>query len=162
MSHNTGWTITAGGQLAERIPRVSGAFWFALPFPADTHEDVEWADYFAGPHARAFLVGKRPVGHPRAGTVYPLDLEVVNGNDDNAAAAEIANFIGVQVDGENYEISDDRTVTLAGGIPLKYVQQIQTGDNAVDPYTVDPAVTAAAPLLGMKIYNGHLFWNTVQ
>jgi|SRR5690625_3372635 len=160
MPKNTTWEITSLGEISERIPRVAGAFWFALPFQSD--DTVEWADYFAGSEARAFLMGIRPEGHAQEGRVYPLDLDVVNGSDETAAAAEVSNFIGVMVEGANYVNDQHFTVTLAGGIPLRYIQQTQVGPNAVDAYTVDPAVVEAAPKLGLKIINKHIFWNVSQ
>lgn len=152
--------IIATAERAERVPKVNGAWYFGLPFVMDP--TVTWADYFAGVEPRGFLVGIHEAGHAQEGTVYPLDLAVVNGADGAPKTQEIANFIGLAIEGTDYERDDNMTVALAGGVKANYIQQIQTGVGAVAAYAVDPAVTAAAPLLGIKELKGHLFWNTVQ
>jgi hypothetical protein len=158
--------VIASAQTAERVPKVPGAWHFALPFPMDP--DVTWADYFAGVEPRAFLVGIYPDDHAKAGHAYPLDLAKVNyvsdeeaeDNDDLLAAqeAEIKNFLGFAIEGTDYERDSNMTVALAAGVPLRYVQQDQTKP----AYEVDTDVLAALPKLGIVLRKGHVFWNTVQ
>lgn len=157
--------VIATSQLAERVPKVPGAWYFGMPFVMDPN--VTWADYFGGVEPRAFLVGVRPVGHADAGKVYPLDHTVIAAGVAGGALqaaidakdAEVANFIGVAIEGTDYANDDNMTVALAGGIPERYLQQ----DNAAVAYTLDPALTddvlAALPVRRLK---GHIFWNTVQ
>lgn len=153
-------------ELSERIPRVPGAFHFALPFPAD--EDIDWSEYFAGIKPRAFLVARYPettteddgeggtttVPHPKAGLIYPLNL----GDDNPNLEADKANFLGVVIDGTDYEKDLNITVTLAAGIPLKFLQ----GDLASESEVVDPLVVEAAQELGFKIFSQNIFWNFIQ
>jgi hypothetical protein len=159
--------VIATAERAERVPKVPGAWYFGMPFVMDAA--VDWEDYFSGVEPRAFLVGLYPSG-PKAGQVYPLDLSVIIAGEaekleatpDEAVVAlgdaEIANFIGLAIEGTDYENDLNMTVALACGVPLRYVQQDQTEP----PYVVDARVEAVLPALGIKLYKGHIFWNTVQ
>lgn len=141
------WQIIAKASLGERIPRVPSAFHFALPFPADP--DIDWSLYFDGIQPRAFLVSLYPAGHAKEGHIYPTDLGV---------AADVTNFLGVIIDGTNYEIDLNFTVTLAAGIPLRFLQASLAAPSEV----VDPAIVANASTLGFKIFSQNVFWNKVQ
>lgn len=168
------WQVIATASQTERVPKVPGAWYFGLPFVMDPN--VSWENYFSGVEPRAFIVGIHPEGHTEEGKVYPLDLKtIIEGIDPDldpedptdaakieAAQAEIKNFLGLCIEGTDYENDPNMTVALAGGIPLRYVQQTQTGADAVDAYTVDDDVVAVLEVLGIKLLKGHIFWNTVQ
>lgn len=153
------FTVINRAELSERIPRVPGAFHFALPFVADA--DVDWNLYLDGADGsltapRAFLVSRYPAlqaddttPEPKEGLVYPTDL---------AVPYDVTNFLGVVIDGFDHTKDLNITVTLAAGIPQIYLQ----GALASPSETVDPLVTAAAADLGFKIFNGQVFWNRVQ
>lgn len=149
----------ATASLGERVPKVAGAWHFALPFVMDAN--VTWADYFGGVEPRAFLIGVRPEGHAQAGQVYPLDTAAIEAAidlpDQAAVDAEVANFIGVAIEGTDYENDPNMTVALAGGIPERYLQQL----NASPAYALDVRADVLAAL-GINRLKGHLFWNTVQ
>lgn len=153
------FNVVARAELSERIPRVPGAFHFALPFEADSA--VNWALYFDGVDGtliapRAFPVSRYPAlqadgttPEPKVGLVYPTDLDV---------PYDVANFLGIIIDGADYTKDLNFTVTLAAGIPAIYLQ----GSLAAVSETVDPDVVAAADDLGLKFFNGQVFWNQVQ
>ncbi|ABU97037.1 hypothetical protein P74p87 [Thermus phage P74-26] len=130
-------------QYWERVPRLHAYGVFALPFPMDP--DVEWGNWFAGPHPKAFLVSVHPSG-PKAGHVYPTDL-----SDPDS----VANVIGMVLDGHDYEADHNVTVTLRAAVPIEYVQQ---GIEA-PPLQPDPAVLNAAPQLKLKVIKGHYFFD---
>jgi hypothetical protein len=160
--------VIATAATAERVPKVPGAWYFGLPFVMDA--DVTWSDYFTGIEPRGFLVGIYPDGHAKAGQVYPLDLAPIlawiaeeseaTPDDEviDAGKAEAANFLGLAIEGTDYENDENMTVALAAGVPLRYIQQDQTKA----PYEVDADVLAALPKLGIVLRKGHIFWNTVQ
>jgi hypothetical protein len=172
------FTIINRAEVSERIPRVPGAFHFALPFEADAA--VDWAPYFDGGDGslfepRAFLVSRYEAfladgttPNAKAGLLYPTDLTALTHAytdvdpefEDAEAAAQLARreFLGVIIDGADYKKDLNFTVTLAAGIPAIYLQ----GSLAAPSQTVDAAVVAAAPLLGLKFFHGQVFWNKVQ
>lgn len=137
----------ASFEMGERVPRVRDAFWFALPYVLDP--TVDWSQWFTGTKPRAFAVSVRETGHPQAGKVYPTDY---------ANATSKANFLGIIIDGHDYEKDPNVTVTLAGGIPLKYLQS-----TPAKPYeTIDADVVAALGDLGLNRVKDLVFWNKVQ
>jgi len=172
------FTTIARAEQSERLPRVPGAFHFALPFEADA--DVTWADALVD-HIwpRATLISRYAAGL-KAGQVYPTDVapllaavvamptdpedpgyavELAAYEADVAARDEVvAEFLGVLIDGFDYTKDLNITVTLAAGIPLIYLQATV----AAPPSTVDADFVAVAETLGFKIYNGQAFWNRVQ
>lgn len=147
--------VIASAEISERIPRVPGAFHFALPFLADS--TVDWGAALVDQiHPRATLISRYPAlqadgttPEPKVGQVYPTNL---------AVPYDVTNFLGVLIDGFDYDTDLNVTVTLAAGIPLIYLQ----GDPTAPHSTVDANVVAAADDLGLKIFNGQVFWNKVQ
>lgn len=170
--------VIASAEISERIPRVPGAYHFALPFVGDA--DVTWADYLVDQiEPRAIPIGRYPADHAtKPGQVYPLNVTTILEGVAAAAAydtadpgdqpalqeqidaglAEQAAFLGVLIDGFDYTKDLNITVTLAAGIPLKFLQ----GTPAAPSQTVDDDIVAVADLLGLKIFNGQVFWNKVQ
>ncbi|ABU96921.1 hypothetical protein [Thermus phage P23-45] len=127
----------------ERVPRLHAYGVFALPFPMDP--DVNWAQWFTGPHPRAFLVSIHKYG-PKAGHVYPTNL-----TDEDA----LLNVIGMVLDGHDYENDPNVTVTLKAAVPIEYVQQDPQAP-ALQPHQ---AVLDAAEVLKLKVIKGHYFFD---
>lgn len=127
----------------ERVPRLQSYGVFALPFPMDP--DVNWAEWFAGPEPRAFLVSVHTTG-PKAGMVYPTNL---------ADTDSKANVVGMVIDGHDYEKDPNITVTLKAAVPVQYVQQGPTKP-ALKP---DNDVLSAVSELKLKVIKGHYFFD---
>ena len=172
------FTVINRAELSERIPRVPGAFHFALPFVADPA--VDWNLYLDGVDGlitapRAFLVSRYgeflfdgTTPNTSEGLVYPTDLaafsHVVDGADPGFADAEAAvalakaEYLGIVIDGFDHTKDLNITVTLAAGIPHIYLQ----GALASASETVDPLIATWADDLGLKLFNGQVFWNYIQ
>lgn len=147
--------VIAKAEQGERIPRVPGAWHFALPFLADSA--VDWSLWFDGKEEpRAILVSRYPhfkadgtTVEPKEGKIYPTDISVTY---------DVDNFLGIIIDGVNYTRDLNFTVTLAAGIPEIYLQSDYSNPTGV----VDQDIKDIADDLGLKYFNGQVFWNKVQ
>jgi hypothetical protein len=170
--------VISRAEVSERIPRVVGAFHFALPFVGD--DDADWAGALVDhTYPRAILISRHLSG-PKAGQVYPTSIApllaaaVPMPTDDQdpgyaaalaayeadqaARQAVVNGFLGVLIDGFDYSKDLNITVTLAAGIPQIYLQTAPGKPHS----TVDADLVTVAAALGFKIFNGQVFWNKVQ
>lgn len=154
----TPWTVISSGRISERVPRVSGYQYYALPFVID--QEVDWAKALAGIDPRATLISIHPktkldtdgttvVPNPKAGQVYPTD---VTKDEDRE------NFLGVLVDGHNYETDLNMTVQLQGALELRYFQN----DPALPWGKIDPVIEAQLADIGITRIKDLIFWDATR
>ena len=140
----TPWQIIASGRVAERVPRVSGYQYYALPFLLD--DAVDWEVALAGIDPRATLISIHPIGDPKAGQIYPTDL------------SKPEDFLGVLIDGHNFEQDQNATIVLQGALELRYLQS----DPSKPWGVIDPLVEAALTDLGVTRIKNVVFWDATR
>lgn len=138
--------LVATATLGERVPRVKDAYHWATPYQMDP--TVDWATWLAGTEPRAILLSVRTSG-THTGKVYPTDL---------TDAASVENFLGLLIDGTDYENDLNVTVTLAGAIPLRYLQSLPAKPSGV----VDNDVVAKLADLKIKRIKEFIFWDNTR
>lgn len=143
----TPWQVIGTGRVSERVPRVSGYQYYALPFLADAA--VNWAAALAGIDPRATLISIYPKGHAKADQVYPTDITEQEDRD---------NFLGVLVDGFNYEQDLNITVQLQGALETRYIQNSVALPWGQD----DPVVLANLEDAGITRIKKLMFWDTTR
>lgn len=143
----TPWQVIATGRVAERVPRVSGYQYYALPFLADA--EVDWAAKLAGIDPRVTLISIYPEGHAKAGQIYPTDVTVQEDCD---------NFLGVLFDGFDYATDLNVTIQLIGAVETKYAQN----DPALQWGVDDPVILANLAKCGITRIRGVMYWDTTR
>lgn len=149
----TPWTVIASGRVAERVPRISGYQYYALPYVMDP--DVAWDEVLSGIDPRAYLLSKHPAKlsdgtpNPKAEMVYPTDV---------TKAEDRENFLGILIDGHNFEQDQNVTVTLLGAVELRYIQT-----DASKPWgKIDADVVAHLADLGITRLKDGAYWDSTR
>lgn len=144
----TPWQVIATGKVAERVPRLSGFGYYALPFVLDL--DADWDEALEGIDPRATLISKYPRDHAtKADQIYPTNITV---------AEDKANFLGILIDGHNYEQDQNASIVLTGALELKYVQS----DTSKPWGQIDAAVEAVLGELGITRIKDNIYWDTTR
>lgn len=143
----TPFKVIASGRVAERVPRVSGYPYYALPFLADA--EVDWAKVLDGIDPRATLISMYPEGNAKAGQIYPTDV---------TAEEDRENFLGVLVDGFNYEQDLNVTIQLQGALETRYFQN----DLSLPWGKDDPVVLTNLADMGVTRIKNLMFWDTTR